>query len=60
MGAMFKKPKMPRTAEPKVVPMPVPDDQAAAQAKRKTLARQSTRGGRASTILTSGETLGGN
>lgn len=43
--------------------MPVPDDQAVQQAKRRSIAAQMARRGRASTILTdsqsSGETLGG-
>lgn len=47
-------------------PMPVPDDEAAKLAKRRSLASQRARGGRASTILTQdtsvsspSDTLGG-
>lgn len=59
MGAMFKKPKIPKAAEPKVVPMPVVDEAQQAEARRKTALRQSARGGRQSTILSQGDTLGG-
>jgi len=51
----------PAVTQPNV--MPVPDDQAVQQAKRRSIAAQMARRGRASTILTdsqsSGETLGG-
>lgn len=50
-------PKMPKQVVPTVVPM---SDPAAIQAaKRKTLLKQSQTGGRASTILSQGDTLGG-
>lgn len=49
-------PKPPKAPEPLAPPkpevMPLPDDLAAQQAKRKSLAEQITRRGRASTILT--------
>ena len=42
-----------------VTPMPLPDDKAALQARRRSLAMQSATSGRASTILTNqSETLG--
>ncbi|MBO9380035.1 hypothetical protein GG804_25025 [Sphingomonas histidinilytica] len=39
--------------------MPLPDDEAIRQAKRRVLVRQRGRTGRASTILTDGDVLGG-
>lgn len=49
-------PKMPTPEKAKV--MPSPDDEAAKLARRKNIAAQKKRGGRASTILTDRETLG--
>ena len=49
-------PKIPQPPKPKV--MPSPDDDAAKLAKRRSIATQVKRGGRASTILTDKETLG--
>lgn len=40
--------------------MPTEDSQAVADAKRRALIAQTTRGGRASTVLTDSETFGGN
>ena len=57
MAAMFSKPKIPKAATPKVIPMA--DEAAIAKTKRKSLAAQSARGGRQSTILSQGDTLGG-
>lgn len=58
MGGILKKPKVPQAAEPKVVPMP--DVQTVETEERRRSARQlASRRGRQSTILTSGETLGG-
>jgi hypothetical protein len=44
---------------PDVPTMPLPDDQAVANAKKEAIIRQRARGGRSSTILTGGDTLGG-
>jgi hypothetical protein len=49
-------PKMPKPEKAKV--MPSPDDEAARLARRRNIASQVKRGGRASTILTDKETLG--
>ena len=49
-------PKIPPPPKPKV--MPSPDDDAAKLARRRSMASQVKRGGRASTILTEKETLG--
>ena len=49
-------PKMPAQEKAKV--MPSPDDEAANLARRKSIATQRKKGGRASTILTNTETLG--
>lgn len=64
MGGLFSKPKLPKTVvnEAKKTPPPMVDDAAIAAAKRKSMAAQAQRSGRASTILTditSGGTLGG-
>lgn len=48
--------KMPRPGKAKV--MPSPDDEATKLARRRSIASQVKRGGRASTILTDRETLG--
>lgn len=56
MGAMFSKPKVPKAAAPKVIPMPNEDQ--TAEARRRSAAAQMARGGRQSTILTSNDTLG--
>lgn len=58
MGAMFSKPKVPKPTPPKVLPMV--DEAALEETRRKSRATQSARGGRQSTMLTSGDTLGGN
>jgi len=54
MGGLFSKPKLPKTVvdEAKKTPPPMIDEAALAAAKRKSMAAQSARGGRASTILT--------
>lgn len=57
MGMLFSKPKIPKAATPKVVPMV--DEAALQRTKRKSLMQQSARGGRQSTILSQGDTLGG-
>jgi hypothetical protein len=48
--------EIPVIAEPTV--MPLQDDAAAAKAKKKSLLAQQQRGGRASTILSTEDTLG--
>ena len=58
MGFLFKAPKAPKMDPPPV--MPVADDEAIRRAKKQSIIRQMSRGGRESTILTSdSETLGG-
>lgn len=62
MGGLFSKPKLPKavTETAKKTPPPMVDDTALAAAKRKSMAAQSARGGRQSTILTDmGDKLGG-
>jgi hypothetical protein len=56
MSGLFSKPKMPEVKPP--TPMPDPENQN--DAARRTMARETNRGGRRSTILSSGqrETLG--
>ena len=56
MSSLFNKPKMP-TPEP---PAPMADPEAQTGARRREIARQTASGGRASTILSTGqrETLG--
>jgi hypothetical protein len=56
MAGLFSKPKMPEVKPP--APMPDPENQN--DAARRTMARETNRGGRRSTILSSGqrETLG--
>lgn len=56
MSAMFSKPKMPKAATPKVLPMP--DEAQADEARRKATLAQRARSGRRSTILTENDTLG--
>ena len=56
MASMFSKPKTPKSAEPKVIPMALPG--AGEAANKKARAKASNRGGRASTMLSSGDTLG--
>lgn len=61
MGAIGGKPSAPTPTVSKPTTMPTPDDEAARAAKRKSLAAQSARRGRSSTILeddTSGDLLG--
>lgn len=57
MAAMFSKPKVPKPVIPK--PVPMVDETALAKAKQKKMLAASSRGGRQSTILTQGDTLGG-
>lgn len=54
-----KKKSASATTTPSVPTMPLPDDQAVANAKKEAIIRQRARGGRSSTILTDGEVLGG-
>ena len=56
MGGMFKKPKVPKAAEPTVVPMAQPEKVEAEGQRARAKAR--ARGGRASTMLSGGDTLG--
>lgn len=56
MAAMFKKPKIPKAAEPKVIPMAQPEK--VEQERQRTITKARQRGGRASTMLSSGDTLG--
>ena len=56
MASMFSKPKTPKAAEPKVIPMAVPEE--AAAANKKARAKASSTGGRQSTMLSDGDTLG--
>lgn len=54
-------PEAPKVTAPAPMPTPLPDDQAVASAKRRSIAAQVKRRGRASTILTdlsSNDTLG--
>lgn len=57
-GLTQKTPKPPST--PASTTMPTEDSQLVADAKRRALIAQSTRGGRASTVLTDNDTFGGN
>lgn len=57
-GLFAKEPKAPEVEKPTV--MPTEDSKLVAEAKRKALIAQTTRGGRASTVLTDNETFGGN
>lgn len=59
-------PKAPKQAEPAAAPevtaptvMPTSDDARTQEAKRRSLAMQAARGGRASTILTDNDSFGG-
>lgn len=56
MGGMFKKPKIPKAAEPTVVPMVQPEQ--VEKEKQRTVARARARGGRQSTMLSGNDTLG--
>ena len=58
MASLFKTPDIPQPPAPPV--MPIPDDLAQKQAKRKSIAERRRRGGRESTILSAlgNETLG--
>lgn len=59
-SSLLKKKKSATTTTAAPVPtMPLPDDQAVANAKKEAIIRQRARGGRSSTILTDGEVLGG-
>lgn len=53
----MKSPKAPTLAPPAV--MPTPDDDSVRAAKRRRIAEMQARGGRASTILSADEKLGG-
>ena len=55
MGAMFSKPKIPKAAEPEVVP--AVDEDKIAETRRRSRAQQRARGGRQSTMLSGGEGL---
>lgn len=57
MAAMFSKPKVAKPVIPK--PIPMVDEAAINAAKQKKTLMASQRGGRASTILSQGDTLGG-
>ena len=57
-GGSAPKPISVKAIEPKPVTMPTPDDTAAREARRKLIAAQASRGGRASTILTDSSTYG--
>jgi hypothetical protein len=61
MSGLFSSPK-PAAVEVPVIPeptvMPLADDAAAEAARKKSLAAQQKRGGRASTILSTSDTLG--
>lgn len=57
-GAGAKKAATPAISREKPLEMPMPNDAAAKTAKRKSIAAQVARKGRASTILTQNETLG--
>lgn len=50
MGGIFSTPKTPVVPPP--APMPTPDDELAAKAKKKAIVAATTRSGRQSTILT--------
>ena len=52
-------PEIPTIGElPEPTVIPLPDDEAAAKARRRSLLKQGRRGGRASTILSTSDTLG--
>lgn len=58
MGGHNKTPKAPPPPAP-ITPMPIPDDEAVQQAKKRQQAQLVTRSGRASTILSdTGDKLG--
>jgi|32_taG_2_1085360.scaffolds.fasta_scaffold70864_2 hypothetical protein len=56
LNDMFKSPKYPQLPPEKV--MPKNDEEARKKARRRSIARQRARSGRASTMLTNKETLG--
>jgi len=64
MASLFSKPKIvaPAPTKTPVIPeptvMPQPDDAAMKAAKKRSLAKQSASGGRASTILSTQDKLG--
>lgn len=58
MAAMFSKPKAPKPIAPPK-PVPMVDEAAIAAARQKKAVAASQRGGRQSTILSQGDTLGG-
>lgn len=58
LGVFGKDKKKPSTEKGPVV-MPLPDDEATKLAKKRSIAAQMQRGGRSSTILSEGSTLGG-
>lgn len=57
MAAMFSNPKVPKPVVPK--PVPMADENAIAAAKKRQQQAAAQRGGRQSTILSQGDTLGG-
>ena len=60
MGGLFSKPNIPAPPPPPEPPKPTPmvDESAIMKKKKDTVARAQQRGGRMSTILSDGETLG--
>jgi len=62
MGGLFGGSKAPAPVQVPVIPeptvMPLPDDEAARRARKKSLRMQQKRGGRASTILSTEDKLG--
>lgn len=63
LGGLLDKPEVPEIPPPPVVtpptPMPLPDDEAIQQARRRSIAAQMQRSGRASTLLTQDPVTGG-
>lgn len=57
MATLFSKPKIPKPVVPKTVP--IADEAAIAENRRRKVATAQQRGGRQSTILSQGDTLGG-
>lgn len=57
IGGLFKRPDA--QAQAKTPTMPSPDDQAVERARRRKAASMMSQSGRASTLLSQGETLGG-
>jgi len=60
MGGLFSKPKKPKpVVVPKPAPMPVPDEEGLRKVKKKKVAQAARRSGRASTVLSEDQGLGG-